>query len=175
MTPRSGYSSVVRRRSTRRALAFGCHLLAAAASAVMGVWYLGSSQFQGYHGDAAGAEWEQLDVGVQVLVRALMNVAGGGWLAAAVAVAWLLAVPWRRGERWAEWAVPTVGLAAWAPTTWATIEVTARTEAIAPWYGAFAVAALSVVGAALSATAHRRVRPTAPTRDGTGPPVTGPR
>lgn len=164
----------MRRRSTRRALAFACHLVAAVASGVMGGWYLVASRFQSYHADAAGLGWDELEPGLQVVLRALLNVAGGGWLATAVAIAWLLAVPWRRGERWAEWAAPTVGLAVWLPTTWATIEVTYRTDAVAPWYGAFAVTALFVVGAALSATAHRRIARDRASRGGTDPPATAP-
>lgn len=65
-------------------------------------------------------------------------------------------IPLRRGERWAMLFTPIVGLLFWVPNVWATVEVTVRTDAVAPWYGSVAAVALLVVGAIASALEVRR-------------------
>lgn len=139
-----------------RLVSLGCHAVAGLASIGLAGFYLTATRFFPYHRDAVGADWDRLDPGLQTLLRALLHVAGGGWLACGVALLALVAFPMRRGQRWAEVAAPLVGLAVWVPTLWATIEVTVATPATAPWYGSAAAVALLVAGAA--ASAGRRVR-----------------
>ena len=52
------------------------------ASVALGALYLLSPTFMPYHAAAIGREWGSLTDGEQVLFRALLRVAAGGWLAA---------------------------------------------------------------------------------------------
>jgi hypothetical protein len=62
-----------------------------------------------------------------------MEVAAGGWLALGVLVLLLVAIPIRRGERWARVAAPTAILLVYVPTLLATLSVALQTPATPPW------------------------------------------
>lgn len=135
--------------SWSRYAAAGLYLIAAAVSVVLGAIYLFSSSFMPYHGDALQMDWAAVAAPLQTLILALMDVAGGGWLAVALATAVLVAIPFRRGEAWARFALPAILLAFYVPTFWATVLVTLHTPAHAPWYGNLAAIACAVIGFAL--------------------------
>lgn len=67
-----------------------CYFLAAILLAAFGGVYLFRSEFMPYHADALGMDWNSVDRTVQVLILALMRVAGGGWLAVSLAIAILI-------------------------------------------------------------------------------------
>lgn len=148
--------------ATAARLAIACHGLAALLLLAFGVAYLARSEFMPYHRDAIGLEWRELHARVQALLLGLMRAAGGGFLASGLAVLLLLAFPFRRGERWARWAVPAVGVAAGAPALYAMLLVRARTPASPPLAAAVAFFALLALGLALSLVASRAGRATAP-------------
>jgi len=50
-------------------------------SVVLGVIYLLRDSFMPYHAAALGKAWGELDPATQALLKALMEVAAGGWLA----------------------------------------------------------------------------------------------
>ena len=58
----------------------------------------------------------------------------------------LLAIPFYRGERWARWAIPVIGLVFWGAMLYATIVMTTRTPAAAPWYGPAAAILILIAG-----------------------------
>ena len=107
----------------------------ALSSYLFGALYLFSPTFMPYHAVAVGEEWSAVAEGYQVLIGALLDVAGSGWLALAVSLTALIAVPIRRGERWARYAAPMIILAFNIPTGWATITVLTQSPASPPWYG----------------------------------------
>ena len=82
--------------------------ITAAVSAVLGSIYLFRGQFMPYHADALGLTWSQVGSELQVLLVALMQVAGAGWLALALALLLLLVWPFRSGHRWARLGIPTL-------------------------------------------------------------------
>lgn len=88
----------------------------AVPSLVLGTIYLFRPTFMPYHAVALGKEWAELDAATQVLIKALMEVAAGGWLALGTLMLLLVAFPIRRGERWARWAAPTASLLFYVPT-----------------------------------------------------------
>ena len=65
----------------RMKLALGIYLVAGAVDIGLGTTYFSSKQFMSYHAEAVGASWQELDVGLQTLILALMKLAGGGWFA----------------------------------------------------------------------------------------------
>jgi hypothetical protein len=94
-------------RSLRRRVAAWIYTGIAIPSLVLGTIYLFRPTFMPYHAVALGKEWAELDAATQVLIKALMEVAAGGWLALGTLMLLLVAFPIRRGERWARWAAPT--------------------------------------------------------------------
>jgi hypothetical protein len=62
-----------------------------------------------------------------------MEVAASGLLALGVLTLWLVAVPIRRGERWARLAAPAALLLFYVPTLLATLSVLHATPASPPW------------------------------------------
>ncbi len=120
----------------------------------MGFVYLLSPQFMSYHAEAIGVGWHGLEPSFQVLFLALLKVSGAGFVGVGVALGVLLFLPFRRRERWAHWAIPAVGLAFWVPTLYATVTVTLKTPASAPWQGNLASVMSLIVGFILSLRAR---------------------
>jgi hypothetical protein len=136
-------------------LAFTCHLLGALLLSVFGLVYLFRPEFMPYHADAVALGWSEVEPSFQVLILALMRVVGGAWLAAAMAIVILLFFPFRRGEKWACWAIIIVGMCASVPSLYATVYVTQNTPATAPWAVASVGILLFIVGFALSLGASK--------------------
>jgi hypothetical protein len=101
----------------------------------LGSVYLFRQSFMPYHEAALGRSWGQLEPELQSLLGALMDVAGAGWATLGVSVLVLVAVPLRRGERWARLLVPALFLLFYVPNLLATLSVLAETPASPPWYG----------------------------------------
>lgn len=120
-----------------------CYFLAAILLAAFGGVYLFRSEFMPYHADALGMDWNSVDRTVQVLILALMRVAGGGWLAVSLAIAILIKAQSRQELRWA---IPAVGLTASLPTLYATYYVAHNTPASPPWFAALIGIVLLVFG-----------------------------
>jgi uncharacterized membrane protein len=120
-------------RSLRQRVAAGIYAFIAIPSLVLGAIYLLNPTFMPYHAVALGKEWVQLDLATQVLIKALMEVAAGGWLALGALLLFLVAFPIRRGERWARWAAPAATLLFYVPTLLATLSVLLHTPASPPW------------------------------------------
>jgi hypothetical protein len=94
--------------------------------------------------------WSEVPAPLQILIMALLKLAGGAWLTVAVAQLVLLLVPFRQGARWARWAVPSLGLLHYAGVCNAMAHVTLNTPATPPWGPTMAAIALLLVGAGLS-------------------------
>ena len=130
----------------KRTVAFCCHLLAALSLLIFALVYLFRSEFMPYHAVAVGQNWAEVDPAFQVLTLALMKVAGGGWLATALAVIILLLIPFRKGARWADWAIPVIGLPASVSSLYVTLYVAHHTPASPPWIAAALGTMLLIVG-----------------------------
>jgi hypothetical protein len=126
------------------------------ASVALGALYLFSPTFMPYHAAAIGREWGSLSNGEQLLFRALLRVAAGGWLAAAASLSLILIFPFRAGELWAYWAVPAISLIFYLPNLYATLLVTQATPATAPWYGNAIGIAATLIGALLTWRLRRK-------------------
>lgn len=129
-----------------RRLAAVCYVLVGVLALGAGLVYLTRPEFMPYHADAVGMSWGELKPELQTLLLALMRVAAGGFLAAAATVFVLLAIPFRRGQRWADFAIPGVSLLAAVPTLFAVILVRSRTPAKPPLGMAALEVALILLG-----------------------------
>jgi hypothetical protein len=130
--------------------AFVCYALAASLSLVFGAMYLVRSQFMPYHQEAVGMAWQQLDPRFRALLLGLMRTTGGGLLTAGIRVAILLLIPFRGGEPWSRYAIPTIGLVSSVPALYATTMIRARTRAHTPVVASVAAVGLIVLGFILS-------------------------
>jgi hypothetical protein len=117
----------------RHAIAAALYVGAGLTSLGLGATYLLRESFMSYHAAALGRSWVELDPATRTLIKALMEVAGGGWLALGMLVLLLVAIPVRRGERWARAGVPAAILVFYVPTLLATLSVAQRTPASPPW------------------------------------------
>ena len=146
-------------RSLRHKVAAWIYVSIALPSLALGAIYLFRPTFMPYHALALGKEWAELDAATQVLIKALMDVAGGGWLALGTLLLLLVAVPIRRGERWARWAAPTASLLFYVPTLLATLSVLQQTPASPPWRANLGMCVASVLAFLLDAPWRRSQRP----------------
>lgn len=126
----------------------------ALSSLVLGALYLFSPTFMPYHAVAVGAEWSAVPPEYRVLIGALLDVAGGGWLALALALFALIAFPIRRRERWARYTAPLLILAFNIPALWATLSVFRHTPATPPWYAVAGTCALALLAFAIDRPWH---------------------
>ena len=120
-------------------------------SLVLGAIYLFRDSFMPYHADALGKDWGELGPATQTLIKALMEVAAAGWLALGALVLLLVAIPIRRGERWARLAAPAALLLFYVPTLLATLSVLHETPASPPWRFNVVACLCAVVGLLLDA------------------------
>jgi len=117
---------------------------------LQGLLYLTTPQFMPYHGDALGVSWEMLPANYQGFVIGVIKAMGAGSVGVTLAIAVMLLIPFRRGEMWSRWAVPTVGIAFTAMTAYAAYTIDVRTPASPPWRQTCGLAALYLAGACLS-------------------------
>lgn len=134
----------------REKLATFLYGLVALTNLVMGGLYLSRQHFMPYHSRAVGVGWDQLLAGERELILALMRLGGAGFLAVGVAIAVLLMFPFRRGEPWARWALPAVGLLFWALVFVVTVLISVNSPAAAPWPWSGLTVIVLIVAAALS-------------------------
>ena len=127
------------------------YAILAIVSLVLGSIYLFRSTFMPYHSAALSKEWGELDHATQTLIKGLMELAGGGWLALGVLILFLVAFPIRRGERWARFAAPLGLLTFYIPALLATWSVLQETPASPPWLPTAAACVAAVLGFLLDA------------------------
>lgn len=97
-----------------------------------------------YHAAALSKNWSVVDSSVQVLISALMTVAGGGWVSIGLIIVLLVVFPFKNNQTWAVYALPVLILLFYIPNLWATLYVLNNTPANPPWYGN-AIACLSAI------------------------------
>ena len=154
MSPRPSHGA----RSLRHRVAAWIYVGIAIPSLVLGTIYLFRPTFMPYHAVALGKEWAELDAATQALIKALMEVAAGGWLALGTLILLLVAIPIRRGERWARWAAPIASLLFYGPTFLATLSVFQQTPAVPPWRATLGMCMASVLAFLLDAPWQRARR-----------------
>jgi len=130
-------------RKRAAGLAYG---ITAVVSLVLGGVYVLKQSFMPYHADALSSSWGELEAATQVLISALMTVAGGGWFTVGVVILILLAFPFRNDRQWALYALPGIILLFYLPNLWATLSVLQHTPGSPPWQGNVFACLSAIVG-----------------------------
>lgn len=100
--------------------------------AALGGVYLLRPEFMSYHAEAVGQPWSDVQPAFQVLILALMRTIGGAFLALALATVVIATKPFREGQAWATWLLPSVGLLAVGGSLMATTSVARKTPGNPP-------------------------------------------
>ena len=104
-----------------------------------------------YHADAlGGVTWDALPSHYQGFLLGVIKAMGAGSIAVTLALMLLLWIPFRRGERWARWAVPFVGMTFTTLTAYAAYTIDINTPASTPWRQTCLLAMLFLAGGVAS-------------------------
>jgi peptidoglycan/LPS O-acetylase OafA/YrhL len=95
----------------KRRVAFVCYLCVSLLLMGFGVRYYFGGQLMSYHLEAIGVPWESLPETVRFMFLLFMQGVGVGFICVSAAMLAMLFIPFRRGERWADLALPGIGLA----------------------------------------------------------------
>jgi hypothetical protein len=132
--------------TNRERIAFGCYLAPALTLLAFGIRYLTASEFMPYHAAALGREWSELHPNEQGVMLAALRGGGGGFLIGGFAIALLLAIPFRRGDRWAYRALPALVLLCALSALFTSLTLARLTPASPPWPLALVMVGLSAAG-----------------------------
>lgn len=136
--------------STKKKIAFVIYLLTGLTSIAYAVAYLLCPTIMPYHKEAIGIEWADVPVGIQLLLQALVKVAGAGFLVMGLAVLIISLIPFRRGENWTLWTIPLL-VGGWTvPTVYAAYRVSMNTEISTPWWSGAVIMVLVLLALILS-------------------------
>ena len=127
-----------------------CYGLAISPMLVGGLIYATHDSYMSYHAAATTYAWQDLEPGVQILFRAMLNGAGSLMLLTALTLILLLIIPFRQNERWSYWAIPLIGISAILTTIRAAVLVDLNTSANPPWLWLLLVIGLFISGLFLS-------------------------
>jgi hypothetical protein len=142
---------LVAHMSRRDTWACIAHAIPTIGLLVQGLLYTITPKFMPYHADAlGGVRWEDLPAHHQGFLLGVIKAMGAGSIGVTCALMIMLAVPFRRGDAWARWAIPLVGVVFTTLTAYAAFTIDARTPASTPWRQTCALAALYVTGAVVS-------------------------
>ncbi|MBN2175086.1 MAG: hypothetical protein JW731_13210 [Bacteroidales bacterium] len=127
-------------------LTFICFALVGILGYGFAMVYLFRPEYMPYHAIAVDIPWEELTPGIQVLILALMRVAGGGWLATSVSITFFLVARKKYKSPFFSYALVLVGISALVPTLIATLFVKFNSPANPPWIAAVLGIAILIVG-----------------------------
>jgi hypothetical protein len=95
----------------------------------MGAVYFFAPTIMPYHERYLGVKHDDLDPAVASLILYMMKDMGIGFLTAAISIAMLVRVPFRRAEPWAWWTLLAVATVVLGPLLWITLSIGLYT----PW------------------------------------------
>ena len=127
------------------------YALAIAPIIIGGMVYASLNEFMPYHSDAVEQSWQSLSNGLQVLILACLNAAGGIMALLGILLMWILLKPFQQGQRWALIGIPTVGIAVMTVGMKSALMVNTLTPANPPWFIFLIVIAVFIVAASVSA------------------------
>lgn len=116
----------------KRRIAFVCYLAVCLLLTGFGVRYYFGHELMPYHLTALGVPWASLPESVRFLLIEFMHGVGAGFLVLGLALFGVLAIPFRRGEPWADWLLPLAGLGMSASLVFMLCRVMGHSEARPP-------------------------------------------
>lgn len=115
-----------------------------------GVTYLTAPTIMPYHLVAMETTWQGLSQGMQTMSINFMKSVSAGFLSVGLAVLILLAVPFRKGEKWSAFAILALVLTQVGIIATRTYDVGANTMANPPLLPLLTVLALAIVATVLA-------------------------
>ena len=91
------------------------------------------TEFMSFHSDVIQTDWDDVDPQAQILYLGMMRTEGAGFLAAATALLFLAAFPFRKLEKWSYTAMTVIGVVEYLPTLIANYHVSTVSNASPPW------------------------------------------
>ena len=134
----------------KRLVAFAGYLAASLLLMGFGIRYYFGNELMGYHLVALGVPWESLPDSVRLLFVEFMHGAGAGFITVSLAMLVILFLPFRRGERWAELALPALGLIVNGLMSFILCGIMAKTAAEPPLEALMVSSGVIAVAAALT-------------------------
>ena len=105
----------------------------ALTSILFGLIYLLRDRFMPYHSEALELSWSDLEPNLQILILALMRAVAGGFLATGLVILILLIIPFRAGDMWSIYTIPSISLCNSLGTLYATLLVKTKTPGNPPF------------------------------------------
>ncbi len=141
----------------RMKAALAIYLVIGAIDIILGVTYFSSTEFMSYHSQAVGAPWQEVDLGAQTLILALMKVAGGGWFVLGFFTIILALAAFKTGSAVARWTLPMGTLIFYLASFAATWGVYLETGAPTPWGQSLAMIGFALLALVIDAPWSSRV------------------
>jgi hypothetical protein len=135
--------------SLRNGIALACIAIPAIVEIGVGVVYFTASEVMPYHQQVLGVAWSDLQPGIRTMLVGFMNAYGSTHFGVGVALAILIAIPLRRGDWWARWAILAVGLPVLGATVYLAGRLAFLTGARTPWRASLVLLALFLAGVGL--------------------------
>ena len=139
-------------------ISFVGYLLVALVESGNGIMYLLASKIMPYHLTAMGSSWENLSPGIQIMSLNFMKAAGTGFLTTGIAMLFLLLIPFRKGEPWANWALLIISLNEILNIMLRTLEVSAKTSSNPPLFIPIITGTVVVISFLLSLGVNKNKR-----------------
>ena len=143
----------------RKKIATACFAINAFAFLMIGLTFVLKQSFFPFHADVIQTSWADVDPAAQTLYLGMMRTEGAGYLASAVAIGFLLLIPFRRHELWSYWAIATIGIVEHLPTLFANLHVSQTTPASPPWPFVLLGIVLLAIGLVVSIAENRQPEP----------------
>lgn len=131
----------------RESAAMAIHAIPTLGLMLQGLLYVTTPTFMPYHSEALGVTWEELPPHYQGFLLGVIKGMGAGSVAVTTALLIMLGIPFRRGQSWAHWAVPLVGVTFTVLTAYAALTIAWRTSASTPWLPTLGLVLLYMTGA----------------------------
>ncbi len=141
-----------------RKIAFIGFSLVSVATILLGVRYALSTEIMSYHQDAIGMSWQEMTDGVRIMSLNFMKSAGFGFLSVGIALAFLLIVPYRKGERWADFAIIAILASQLGGVGYRTFDVATNTAGNPPLLPLLILVGIAVVSFVLGIAGNRAVK-----------------
>ncbi|WP_290575997.1 hypothetical protein [Ketobacter sp.] len=131
-------------------IALFCYGFNALGLFIFGLIYTLSPEFLPFHSEAIGKSWNELAPSYQVLYLGMMRTEGAGFMSSGIAIAILLAIPFRKREVWCYWAMAIIGIVEHVPSMIGAMNTSQLTPASSPWQLNLLGVVLLVVGLVMS-------------------------
>ena len=143
----------------RLKIAFVLNILVSIALIAFSLRYLLSSQIMPYHLQVIGRSWNDFDPRLQMMLLGLLQLGGIGQLSTGLTLGVLTLIPFRRGQRWAYWAIPMIGFIYGAPIAYGAYALHRSTQATTPWKPVVIILLVLVVAYLLTLRSAGEVNP----------------